>query len=148
MYCPATGGCQRRTRKNSPRTVFFKTGDVGLIDADGYISIVGRSKDLVISGGYNVYPKEIELLIDEMPGVMESAVIGLSHADFGEAVAAVVVAKPGQVLDENEIIKALKAKLANFKVPKRVFIVADLPRNTMGKVQKNELRKQYAGTFS
>lgn len=127
---------------------FFKTGDVGLIGADGYVSIVGRSKDLVITGGYNVYPKEIELLIDEMPGVMESAVIGLSHADFGEAVAAVVVAKPGQVLDENEIIKALKAKLANFKVPKRVFIVADLPRNTMGKVQKNELRKQYAGTFS
>ena len=127
---------------------FFRTGDVGFIDAAGYVSIVGRSKDLVISGGYNVYPKEIELLIDEMPGVTESAVIGLPHADFGEAVVAVVVAKPGQTLAEDEIIQALKGKLANFKVPKRVFIVADLPRNTMGKVQKNELRKQYAATFS
>ncbi len=127
---------------------FFKTGDVGMIDAAGYVSIVGRSKDLVISGGYNVYPKEIELLIDEMPGVNESAVIGLPHPDFGEAVAAVVVAKPGQVLVESDIIQALKGRLANFKVPKRVFVVADLPRNAMGKVQKNELRKQYAATFS
>jgi malonyl-CoA/methylmalonyl-CoA synthetase len=127
---------------------YFKTGDVGFIDADGYVSIVGRSKDLVISGGYNVYPKEIELLIDELSGVVESAVIGLPHADFGEAVAAVVVSRPGQALDEGEIIRTLKAKLANFKVPKRIFFVADLPRNAMGKVQKNELRKQYAATFA
>ena len=127
---------------------YFKTGDVGFIDTDGYVSIVGRSKDLVISGGYNVYPKEIELLIDEMSGVVESAVIGLPHTDFGEAVAAVVVAKPGQTLDENAIIKTLKSKLANFKVPKRIFIVVDLPRNAMGKVQKNELRKKYATTFA
>jgi malonyl-CoA/methylmalonyl-CoA synthetase len=127
---------------------FFKTGDVGKIDANGYVSIVGRSKDLVISGGYNVYPKEIELLIDEMPGVAESAVIGLPHADFGEAVSAVVVGKPGISPSEAGIIAALKGKLAAFKVPKRVFVVDELPRNAMGKVQKNELRKQYASTFS
>ena len=128
---------------------YFKTGDVGKIDADGYVSIVGRSKDLVISGGYNVYPKEIEMLIDEMEGVAESAVIGLPHPDFGEAVAAVVVLKPGSAQpSEASLITALKGKLAAFKVPKRVFIVVDLPRNAMGKVQKNELRKQYASTFS
>jgi len=127
---------------------YFKTGDVGKIDANGYVSIVGRSKDLVISGGYNVYPKEIELLIDEMPGVAESAVIGLPHADFGEAVSAVVVRKPGSALDEAGMIAALKGKLAAFKVPKRIFVVDELPRNAMGKVQKNELRKQYASTFS
>jgi malonyl-CoA/methylmalonyl-CoA synthetase len=112
------------------------------------LCIVGRSKDLVISGGYNVYPKEIELLLDDQPGVTESAVIGLPHADFGEAVAAVVVAKPGATLDETALIAALKGKLANFKVPKRIFFVTDLPRNAMGKVQKNELRKQYASTFA
>ena len=128
---------------------FFKTGDVGKIDAEGYVSIVGRSRDLVISGGYNVYPKEIEILIDEMDGVAESAVIGLPHPDFGEAVAAVVVLKPNSVQpSEAGVITSLKGKLAAFKVPKRVFIVTDLPRNAMGKVQKNELRKQYASTFS
>lgn len=128
---------------------YFKTGDVGKIDADGYVTIVGRSKDLVISGGYNVYPKEIELLIDEMSGVAESAVIGLPHADFGEAVAAVVVRTPaGADLSEAGLIAALKGKLAAFKVPKRVFFVEDLPRNAMGKVQKNELRKRYVSTFS
>ncbi len=127
---------------------YFKTGDVGKIDAEGYVSIVGRSKDLVISGGYNVYPKEIELLIDEMAGVTESAVIGLPHPDFGEAVAAVVVKSAGAAPVEAEIIAALKGKLAAFKVPKRVFVVDDLPRNAMGKVQKNELRKRYASTFS
>jgi malonyl-CoA/methylmalonyl-CoA synthetase len=128
---------------------YFKTGDIGKIDADGYVSIVGRSKDLVISGGYNVYPKEIELLIDEMSGVIESAVIGLPHPDFGEAVAAVVVkAASVPAPEEAAIISALKGKLAAFKVPKRVFVVNELPRNAMGKVQKNELRKQYASTFS
>ncbi len=128
---------------------YFKTGDLGKIDANGYVSIVGRSKDLVISGGYNVYPKEIELLIDEMSGVTESAVIGLPHADFGEAVVAVVVrSQAGQELTEAGIIAELKGKLASFKVPKRVFIVDDLPRNAMGKVQKNELRKRYESTFS
>jgi malonyl-CoA/methylmalonyl-CoA synthetase len=123
---------------------YFKTGDVGRFDADGYLSIVGRSKDLVITGGYNVYPKEIELLIDEMPGVAESAVIGVPHADFGEAVTAVVVMKRGEnTLDEPGVIAALKQKLANFKVPKRVHFVDDLPRNSMGKVQKNVLRERY-----
>ena len=126
---------------------YFKTGDVGKIDADGYVTIVGRSKDLVISGGYNVYPKEIELLLDEIAGVAESAVIGLPHADFGEAVVAVIVKKPAASIIESDVIAAIKGKLAAFKMPKRVFIVEDLPRNAMGKVQKNELRKRYAETF-
>jgi malonyl-CoA/methylmalonyl-CoA synthetase len=126
---------------------YFKTGDVGRIDADGYITIVGRSKDLVISGGYNVYPKEIELLLDEIDGVQESAVIGLPHADFGEAVVAVIVKKPAATLVESEVIASMKRKLAAFKVPKRVFLVEDLPRNAMGKVQKNELRARYSDTF-
>ncbi len=134
------------------RDKFFKTGDMGFIDADGYVNIVGRSKDLVISGGYNVYPKEIELVIDDLPGVVESAVIGLPHRDFGEAVAVVVVAKPStggafQPVSEAGIIQACKQKLANFKVPKKVFLVTELPRNTMGKVQKNELRTRYLTTF-
>ncbi len=127
---------------------FFKTGDMGVVSADGYISIVGRSKDLVISGGYNVYPKEIEMLLDGLDGIAESAVIGLPHPDFGEAVAAVVVKKNGAGLEEPAIIATLKSQLANFKVPKRVFVVDDLPRNAMGKVQKKLLREQYAATFT
>ena len=126
---------------------YFKTGDVGKIDADGYVTIVGRSKDLVISGGYNVYPIEIEMLLDEIAGVAESAVIGLPHPDFGEAVAAVIVKKPAAALVEADVVGSLKGKLAAFKLPKRVFVVEDLPRNAMGKVQKNELRKRYADTF-
>ncbi len=126
---------------------FFKTGDLGCVDADGYISIVGRSKDLVITGGYNVYPKEVELLLDEMEGVVESAVFGLPHPDFGEAVAAAVVADPGAAAEESQLIAALKGKLANFKVPKRIFVLEELPRNTMGKVQKKELRERFARTF-
>ncbi|WP_085315134.1 malonate--CoA ligase [Derxia lacustris] len=124
---------------------WFRTGDVGRLDADGYLSIVGRSKDLIITGGYNVYPKEVESFIDEMPGIAESAVIGLPHADFGEAVVAVVVARPGATVDEAVLIAALKAGIANYKVPKRVFAVEELPRNTMGKVQKNLLRERFAG---
>ena len=124
---------------------YFRTGDMGKADAKGYFSIVGRSKDLVICGGYNVYPKEIELLIDELPDVVESAVIGLPHPDLGEAVVAVIVPKKGgNALTEESIIASLKQRLANFKVPKRVYFVDDLPRNAMGKVQKNELRKRYA----
>ncbi|MEN3367669.1 MAG: malonyl-CoA/methylmalonyl-CoA synthetase [Burkholderiales bacterium] len=119
---------------------YFKTGDVGRFDARGYLSIVGRSKDLIISGGYNVYPKEIESFIDELDGVVESAVIGVPHPDFGEAVSAVVVVKPEAAITEADVIGTLKTKIANFKVPKRVFFVQDLPRNTMGKVQKNVLR--------
>lgn len=124
---------------------YFRTGDLGMFSGDDYLSIVGRSKDLIITGGFNVYPKEIELLIDKMAGVAESAVIGLPHADFGESVTAVVVRRPGAAgPKEGEIIAALKSQLANFKVPKRVFFLDDLPRNAMGKVQKNELRKQFA----
>ncbi len=122
---------------------YFRTGDVGRLDADGYLSIVGRSKDLIISGGYNVYPKEIESVIDDMDGVLESAVIGVPHADFGEAVTAVVVPRGGAALAESDIIAALKSKIANFKVPKRVHVVDELPRNTMGKVQKNLLRERF-----
>ncbi|TFF27812.1 malonyl-CoA synthase [Jiella endophytica] len=120
---------------------FFITGDLGFVDPDGYVTIVGRGKDLVITGGYNVYPKEVELAIDELPGVVESAVIGVPHADFGEGVVGCVVAsKP---LEEETVIAALKDKLARFKQPKRIVFVAELPRNTMGKVQKNVLREQY-----
>jgi malonyl-CoA/methylmalonyl-CoA synthetase len=126
---------------------WFKTGDVGRMEAGGRVTIVGRSKDLIISGGYNVYPAEIEGLINEMPGVAESAVVGLPHPDFGEGVIAVVVPKPGATLDGAQMVTALKARIANFKVPKQVFIVADLPRNAMGKVQKNLLREQHKGLF-
>ncbi len=122
---------------------YFKTGDVGKFGANGYLTIVGRSKDLIISGGYNVYPKEIESLIDELDGVAESAVIGVPHPDFGEAVTAVVVGKPGANLNEQAMIAALKSKIANFKVPKQVHFVDELPRNAMGKVQKNLLRERF-----
>ncbi len=122
---------------------FFKTGDVGRVDANGYVTIVGRSKDLIISGGYNVYPAEIEGYINALPGVAESAVVGVPDADFGEVGVAVVIAKPGAVLEPAAIIAQLKATLANFKIPKRCFVVPELPRNAMGKVQKNLLRSQY-----
>jgi malonyl-CoA/methylmalonyl-CoA synthetase len=127
---------------------FFITGDLGVYDDRGYLSIVGRSKDLVISGGYNVYPKEVETLIDALPGVKESAVIGLPHPDFGEGVAAVVTLEPGAALTAEAVIAALKPNLAAYKLPKRVFVVDDLPRNAMGKVQKKELRDRYAATFT
>ena len=127
---------------------WFKTGDVGKIDERGYVVIVGRSKDLIISGGYNVYPAEIEGYINDMPGVAESAVIGVPHPDFGEAGVAIVVAKAGASLDANVILSTLKTSIANFKVPKRVFVVADLPRNAMGKVQKNLLRQEHAKLFA
>ncbi|HUP30444.1 MAG TPA: AMP-binding protein, partial [Usitatibacter sp.] len=123
---------------------YFRTGDMGSLSADGYLNIVGRSKDLIISGGYNVYPKEIELALDELPGVQESAVVGVPHPDFGEAVTAVVVPRGGVVPREADLIAALKARLANFKVPKRVYVVEELPRNAMGKVQKNVLRDRYS----
>ena len=123
---------------------FFRTGDMGSVSDDGYLTIVGRSKDLIITGGYNVYPKEIELALDELPGVRESAVVGIPHPDFGEAVCAVVVPRKGDAaLTEAQVIAALKSKLANFKIPKRVHFVDDLPRNAMGKVQKNVLRERF-----
>ncbi|HKJ08439.1 MAG TPA: malonyl-CoA synthase, partial [Gammaproteobacteria bacterium] len=124
---------------------WFRTGDQARRDASGYLSIVGRSKDMVITGGYNVYPKEVESVIDALDGVLESAVIGLPHADFGEMVTAVVVPQAGgPPLDEQHIIRTLKSRLAGYKVPKRVFFTDALPRNTMGKVQKNRLRETYA----
>jgi malonyl-CoA/methylmalonyl-CoA synthetase len=136
-----------KTKAEFSEDGWFKTGDVGRIDGDGYVTIVGRSKDLVISGGYNVYPAEIEAQINELPGVAESAVVGVQHADFGEAVVAVVVRRPGALLDSAAIVAELKSQIASFKVPKAVFVVDELPRNTMGKVQKNLLRDQHRALF-
>ena len=127
---------------------FFITGDLGKIDGKGYVHILGRGKDLVISGGFNVYPKEIESEIDAMPGVIESAVIGVPHADFGEGVTAVVVCNKGADVTEAGVLKALDGRLAKFKMPKRVFVVDELPRNAMGKVQKNILRDTYGKIYA
>jgi malonyl-CoA/methylmalonyl-CoA synthetase len=127
---------------------WFRTGDVGLIDARGYVTIVGRSKDLIISGGYNVYPAEVEGTLNDMAGVAESAVIGVPHPDFGEAVVAVLVARTGCTPDTAALLSELKSKIANFKVPKHLFVATELPRNTMGKVQKNLLREQHKGLFA
>jgi len=138
-----------KTREEFSADGWFKTGDVGRVDADGYVTIVGRSKDLIISGGYNVYPAEVEGAINELPGVAESAVVGVPHPDFGEAVIAVVVPRAGAAApDADALITALKARIANFKVPKRVFMIDELPRNTMGKVQKNLLRGQHQALFT
>ena len=126
---------------------FFITGDLGKIDGKGYVHIVGRGKDLVITGGFNVYPKEIETELDAIPGVVESAVIGIQHPDFGEAVTAVIVPSADAKLDEKSVLAALDGRLAKFKLPKRVIFMDDLPRNTMGKVQKNVLREQNAGLY-
>jgi malonyl-CoA/methylmalonyl-CoA synthetase len=133
-----------KTREEFTADGWFKTGDVGRFDGQGYLTIVGRSKDLIISGGYNVYPKEVESYLDDMPGVAESAVIGVPDRDFGEAVTAVVVAQAAAQLDGASMIATLKSLIASYKVPKRIHIVDELPRNAMGKVQKNELRKQFS----
>ncbi|WP_457580956.1 malonate--CoA ligase [Ensifer canadensis] len=127
---------------------YFISGDLGKIDDDGYVHIVGRSKDLVISGGYNIYPKEVESEIDLLDGVVESAVIGVPHPDFGEGVTALVVSRPGATLTEGDVLRALQDRLAKYKQPKRVIFVEDLPRNTMGKVQKNLLRDAYGGLYT
>jgi malonyl-CoA/methylmalonyl-CoA synthetase len=127
---------------------FFRTGDLGRLDADGYLQIIGRQKDLIISGGYNVYPKEVELLLDEVPGVLESAVIGLPHPDLGEAVFAVLATAPGVTPDPTGVLAALHDRLARFKQPRAAVVVPDLPRNAMGKVQKAALRQTYAGWFT
>jgi len=128
---------------------FFRTGDLARMDANGYVSIVGRGKDLIISGGFNIYPKEIEGYLDKLDGVLESAVLGAPHPDFGEAVIAVIVRRPeGATLTEAGVITTLKSQIAGFKVPKQVFFADTLPRNTMGKVQKNLLREQYAKQFA
>ncbi len=137
-----------KTKEEFTPDGFFKTGDVGKIDSQGYITIVGRSKDLIISGGYNVYPAEIEGYINDLPGVAESALVGVPHPDFGEVGVAVVVAKTGATPKPEAILAALKSKLANFKIPKQCFVVPELPRNTMGKVQKNLLRERYRTLFN
>jgi malonyl-CoA/methylmalonyl-CoA synthetase len=137
-----------KTREELREDGFFITGDLGRIDEDGYVTIVGRNKDLIISGGYNIYPKEIELLLDEAEGVLESAVIGVPHPDFGESPVGILVAKAGAVLDADAILKGLNDSLARFKQPKALVVVPELPRNTMGKVQKNILRETYKAMFA
>ncbi len=137
-----------KTREEFTEDGYFRTGDVGKIDGLGYITIVGRSKDLIISGGYNVYPAEIEGYLNEMPGVAESAVVGVPHPDFGEVGVAIVIPRSGATLDAGAMLAELKAKLANFKIPKRCFVVTELPRNAMGKVQKALLREQHKGLFA
>ncbi|MFW2403490.1 MAG: malonate--CoA ligase [Gammaproteobacteria bacterium] len=127
---------------------FFRTGDQGVFAEDGYLTILGRNKDMIITGGLNVYPKEVELVLDELDGVVESAVIGVPHADFGEGVVAIIVPDASHETAESDIIATLRDRLAGFKLPKRVILVDELPRNAMGKVQKNELRQIYADTFS
>jgi malonyl-CoA/methylmalonyl-CoA synthetase len=133
-----------KTAEEFTRDGYFITGDVGRQDADGRVWISGRAKDLIISGGYNVYPKEIELILDELPGVTESAVIGLPHPDFGEGVAAIVIGQG----DEFAMIAECRKRLAAFKTPKRIVFVNELPRNAMGKVQKNVLRETYTALFA
>jgi malonyl-CoA/methylmalonyl-CoA synthetase len=132
-----------KTREEFTDDGYFRTGDMGELLPNGYLRIVGRAKDVIITGGLNVYPKEIEEKIDALPGVTESAVIGVPDADFGEAVAAIVVAKNSHELTEAGVIAALKGEIASFKIPKRVHFVDDLPRNAMGKVQKNVLRETF-----
>jgi malonyl-CoA/methylmalonyl-CoA synthetase len=137
-----------KTREEFCADGWFKTGDIGKLDPRGYVTIVGRSKDLIITGGYNVYPAEVEVVLNEMPGVAESAVIGVPHPDFGEGVVAVVVARPGQCIDIATLVAGMKSKIANFKVPKRVIVAPELPRNAMGKVRKKLLREQHQGLFA
>ncbi len=139
-------GMPEKTREELRDSGFFITGDLGRFDDDGYLALVGRQKDLIITGGFNVYPKEVELLLDEQPGVLESAVIGVPHPDFGEAVFAVLVPKAGQAIDRDAIDAALRERLARYKQPKGIEIVDALPRNAMGKVQKNVLRERYSVT--
>jgi malonyl-CoA/methylmalonyl-CoA synthetase len=136
-----------KTREDFREDGFFITGDVVTVDGDGYVQIVGRAKDLIISGGFNIYPKEVELLLDEQEGVLESAVIGVPHPDFGEGVVGVVVARKGGTIDEGKLLSAIHDRIARFKQPKRIFAVDELPRNTMGKVQKQALRERFADTF-
>ncbi len=136
-----------KTAEEFSKDGYFVTGDLGRIDDDGYVHIVGRSKDLIISGGYNIYPKEIELLLDAVDGVRESAVIGVPHSDFGEGVIGILVAEANATPDEGAILASLEDKIARFKHPKRLFVVDELPRNSMGKVQKTTLRDRYRDTF-
>ena len=127
---------------------FFITGDIGMIDADGYVQIVGRNKDLIISGGFNIYPKEIEEVLDAQNGVLESAVVGVMHPDFGETPVGVLVMQSGETPNLSDIAKNLKDALARFKHPRQLIVMDALPRNTMGKVQKNLLREELKNLFS
>jgi malonyl-CoA/methylmalonyl-CoA synthetase len=145
--CAGYWRAPKRTATERTEDGFFRTGDLGTIDADGYVSIVGRARDLVISGGYNVYPKEVELELDALPGVVESAVFGVPHPDLGEAVTATITVKPGTTIDEIDLVRALRARLAAYKVPKRILVVGELPRNSMGKVQKNRLREDHRDLY-
>jgi malonyl-CoA/methylmalonyl-CoA synthetase len=146
-------GAAEKTRLSFTLDGFFITGDLGYLDADGYLYIVGRDKDLIISGGFNVYPVEVEEAINALPGIVESAVIGLPHADFGEAVTAIVVASDSAVLTEPTLVEVaiidrLRSRLSSFKLPKRVVFADEIPRNAMGKVQKQLLRTRYADLYS
>ncbi|CAG1013580.1 MAG: malonyl-CoA synthase [Rhizobiaceae bacterium] len=137
-----------KTKEEFRADGFFITGDLAQMDADGYVTIVGRAKDLIISGGYNIYPKEVEMLLDEQPGVLESAVVGVPHPDLGEGVVAVVTPKKGVALDPEAVLSGIRDTLARFKQPRHVAILDELPRNTMGKVQKNLLRDRYRDVFA
>lgn len=141
-------GMPEKTKEELRENGFFITGDLGLIDEDGYVQIVGRGKDLIISGGFNVYPKEVELILDDQPGVLESAVVAAPHADFGEAVVGFIVPAAGAAPDLAAIEAALATSLARYKQPKKLILIEALPRNTMGKVQKNALRDQVKGLFA
>jgi malonyl-CoA/methylmalonyl-CoA synthetase len=145
--CAGYWGDPDKTRREFSADGWFRSGDLGRFDRDGYLHIVGRAKDLVISGGYNVYPREVEAELDALPAVLESAVFGVPHPDFGEGVTALVVARPGAAASEAEIIQAVQSRIARYKVPKRILFVAELPRNAMGKVQKSLLREQYASLY-
>ena len=146
--CRGYWGLPEKTEETFREDGWFITGDLGRIDADGYVHIVGRDKDLIISGGFNVYPAEIEALLDALPGVAESAVIGVPHPDFGEGVTAVLALEPGARVSEDTVRDALAGELARFKQPKRVFFVEQLPRNAMGKIQKVQLRDDYKDTYA
>ena len=137
-----------KTAEELRQNGFFMTGDVGQIDSDGYVHIVGRNKDLIISGGYNIYPKEVELLLDQAPGVLESAVVGVPHPDFGETVIGILVPKDGAQLDLEAISQSISVSLARFKQPQQLIILPELPRNAMGKVQKKTLRAQFQDLYS
>ena len=137
-----------KTREELREDGFFITGDLGFIDDQGYVQIVGRNKDLIIAGGYNIYPKEIELILDDQPGVLESAVIGVPHADFGESVVGILVPDNSGLLDINKITASVASSLAKFKRPRQLVVVDALPRNAMGKVQKNILRETYGSAVS
>jgi len=141
-------GMPEKTAEELRENGFFITGDLGSIGEDGYVSLVGRSKDLIISAGYNIYPKEVELMLDSIDGVFESAVIGVPHPDLGEAVVAVIVTESGISLNHDSIIDLLQNRIALFKHPKQIIFIDELPRNSMGKVQKNVLRESYLGIYN